>query len=337
MRSSIIKNLLFVFIVVFLFFAFGRPFTVTADMKAREVAKVKIPQYSFVTKWGSKGSGDGQFNTPFGVAADSIGKNIFVSDTLNDRIQRFDSNGNFLGKWGSKGSGNFQFNQPTGISAKNGNVYVADQLNYRILGFNQNGTSLLTKWGTQGSGNDQFLALRGIALAPSGAFIYVVDTSKNVIQKFVITGKYLLNFQSGMNRPASVAVDSAGNAYVVSADGLFSIRVKKFNSNGMPIPDGEWNDYKYGIDWGKISFGIAVDPVGNFIFSDYEKHCIWIFDHSKGMFTTLGSEGSGNGQFKNPTGVAVMLLIAATIASRSSKRTIESAARPFDFIGFMLQ
>src|SRR5439155_11111231 len=43
---------------------------------------------TFLTKWGSNGSGDGQFNTPVFVAVDGSG-NVFVADNGNDRIQKF--------------------------------------------------------------------------------------------------------------------------------------------------------------------------------------------------------------------------------------------------------
>jgi hypothetical protein len=42
----------------------------------------------FLTKWGSFGAGDGQFNEPFGVATDNRG-DVYVGDTLNHRIQKF--------------------------------------------------------------------------------------------------------------------------------------------------------------------------------------------------------------------------------------------------------
>ena len=55
-----------------------------------------------------KDTGDGQFNGPNGVATDSSG-NVYVADTDNNRIQKFDSNGNFITKWGFDGDGDGQF------------------------------------------------------------------------------------------------------------------------------------------------------------------------------------------------------------------------------------
>ncbi|MBI4200532.1 MAG: 6-bladed beta-propeller, partial [Chloroflexi bacterium] len=46
----------------------------------------------FLAKWGSFGSGDGQFNEPRGVAVDAAG-NVYVADYGNDRIQKFASGG----------------------------------------------------------------------------------------------------------------------------------------------------------------------------------------------------------------------------------------------------
>jgi DNA-binding beta-propeller fold protein YncE len=44
---------------------------------------------TFITKWGSSGTGDGEFNSPQGVAVDPSTGNVFVADTFNDRIQVF--------------------------------------------------------------------------------------------------------------------------------------------------------------------------------------------------------------------------------------------------------
>jgi len=53
----------------------------------------------FLLKFGSEGSGTGQFGGISGIVVDSSG-NIFVGDGENSRIQKFDSNGKFLLQWG---------------------------------------------------------------------------------------------------------------------------------------------------------------------------------------------------------------------------------------------
>lgn len=52
----------------------------------------------FITKWGSQGSGIGQFDQVFGVAPDSS-HNVFVADKFNHRIQKFTNYGGFISKW----------------------------------------------------------------------------------------------------------------------------------------------------------------------------------------------------------------------------------------------
>jgi hypothetical protein len=86
-------------------------------------------------KWGSSGSGDGQFDHPTGITVDGAG-HVYVADTGNNRIQEFTSTGDFIAKWGSSGSGNGQFNQPEDVATDGaGNVYVADMGNHRIQEF----------------------------------------------------------------------------------------------------------------------------------------------------------------------------------------------------------
>jgi len=112
-----------------------------------------------------------------------------VVDTNNNRIQKFDSSGNFLLKWGknagagSSGSDDGQFNLPQGVSVdSSGNVYVADAGNHRIQKFDSNGNFLLT-WGTFGSDDGEFRGPTGVAVDSSGN-VYVTDPSRWRIQKF---------------------------------------------------------------------------------------------------------------------------------------------------------
>jgi PKD repeat protein len=135
-------------------------------------------------KWGSGGSGDGQFSDPSGVAVDSSG-NVYVSDSGNNRIQKFSSNGSFLDKWGSGGSGDGQFATPYGVIIDpSGNLYAADKYNNRIQKFDSTGL-FLTKWGSVGSGNGQFRYPLGVAI-DSSSNVYVADSDNYRIQKFAL-------------------------------------------------------------------------------------------------------------------------------------------------------
>src|SRR2546426_229589 len=69
----------------------------------------------FVLKWGSWGFGPGQFEYPYGLAADAQG-NVYVADKGNDRIQKFRGDGTFIRQWGGGGSDPGQFDGPTGIA-----------------------------------------------------------------------------------------------------------------------------------------------------------------------------------------------------------------------------
>jgi tripartite motif-containing protein 71 len=89
---------------------------------------------AFLTKWGSGGSGDGQFSHPMKVTVDDAG-NVFVTDKDNNRVQKFISNGSFLTKWGSLGSGDGQFNLPYGIAIHTPYIYVTDHYNHRVQVF----------------------------------------------------------------------------------------------------------------------------------------------------------------------------------------------------------
>ena len=91
---------------------------------------------TFVTKWGTKGIGDGEFSShAHGIAIDQS-NNVYVTDRFNNRIQKFTSNGTFLTKWGTNGTGNGEFNEPhsSAIDSLN-NVYVSDMNNHRVQKF----------------------------------------------------------------------------------------------------------------------------------------------------------------------------------------------------------
>ena len=191
----------------------------------------------FLSKFGSFGTGDGQFSSPYGITVDSS-NNIYVTDYGNDRIQKFNSASTYQSQFGSSGSGDGQFDRPSAIALdSSGNIFVTDYLNHRIQKFNSAGV-FLSKFGSFGTGDGQFSYPSGIALDSSGN-IYVADSVNNRIQKFDSAGIFLSKFGSSgtgdgqFDRPDSIAFDSSDNIYVAD---FGNNRIQKFGTTIQSTP-----------------------------------------------------------------------------------------------------
>jgi DNA-binding beta-propeller fold protein YncE len=106
----------------------------------------------------------GDFGAPQGVAVDSDG-NVFVTDTLNNRVEIFDADGNFISLFGKHGDGPGYFARPKGIAVDgDGHIWVADEMEDRLQVFNREG-QLLTYIGMgHGELPGQFKTLVGVAI-----------------------------------------------------------------------------------------------------------------------------------------------------------------------------
>jgi hypothetical protein len=139
---------------------------------------------AFANKWGTEGTGGGQFYNPQDVALAPNGS-VYVADTDNHRIQKFTSEGVFVSLWGTEGTSDGQFNGPWGIAvAPDGSVYVTDNNNHRIQKFTSGGR-FVSKWGEFGTGDGRFNYPIGIAVASNGS-VYVADIANHRIQKFSV-------------------------------------------------------------------------------------------------------------------------------------------------------
>jgi len=106
----------------------------------------------------------GDFAAPQDAAVDKDG-NVYVTDTLNNRVEIFDADGNFIRLFGQHGDGPGYFARPKGIAVDcDGHIWVADEMQDRLQVFNREG-QLLTYVGLgHGSLPGQFEALVGVAI-----------------------------------------------------------------------------------------------------------------------------------------------------------------------------
>ncbi len=181
----------------------------------------------------------GAMNLPHGVDLDASG-NVYVADTNNNRIQKFDSSGNFLRAWGKdvidigvndSGTGAFEIcvagmdicktaaagtglggevSQPFDVAVNAGSVYVADRNFKRIQVFNTSGT-FVAAWGRD---------VDGVVVSP-GAEICVTALNCKTGVAGGLGGEF--------NNPTGVETDATGNLYVAEQAGH---RIQKLSSTG---------------------------------------------------------------------------------------------------------
>jgi len=168
-------------------YAFNRPtglaFTPNGDFYVSDgYENSRVIKFSkdgeYLTHWGRKGTGDGEFNLVHDVCVDSRGR-VYVADRTNARVQIFDGNGKFLGKWTDVGS-------PWGLYyvARENAIYMADGVNNRVVKLNLDG-QVLGVLGGFGKAPGKFDFAHNLAVDSTGA-IYVAEIKNWRVQKFAV-------------------------------------------------------------------------------------------------------------------------------------------------------
>ncbi len=124
--------------------------------------------YKLLRKIGTPGkkhllTDPGNFALPTNAAVDKEG-NVYVTDTLNNRVEIFDPDGQFIRTFGKNGDGPGQFARPKGIAIdRDGHIWVVDAVQQRVQVFDTEGR-LLIYFGQPGDWPGQFSAPYDIAI-----------------------------------------------------------------------------------------------------------------------------------------------------------------------------
>ena len=224
-----------------------------------------------VRKFGSCGSGNGQFRYPAGVAFDSD-DHLYVADHINHRVQKFTIDGKYLLQFGGEGSENGKLKYPRGLAVHNHKVYVTDYSNKLISVFQTDGKfhhtigsgQLGDPYDVTVNGNNQLL---------------VADLDHHCIYTFTLDGDYVGKFgtcgtgRGQLSGPYGIAVDLYG--FILVSD--YNHRVSIFDKNGNFVhcfgsPGSAIGQFQY-------PYAIAVSANGNVYVSDSNNKRIQVFSY----------------------------------------------------------
>ncbi len=277
------------------------------DHGANEVGEWIPPEaggahLNFSTQFGNKGTGNGQYSEPEGVAVDGQG-NIWVVDNLNNRIEKLSAQGAFLASYGKEGSGEVQFHGPTriAINKSTGNLYVTDTWNNRVEELSSSGT-YVAAFGTSGSGT--LKEPDGVAIDSSGN-VWVSDRGNDRIVEFSSAGTYIAAYgkegsgEVQFNRPDEIAI-SGEDVYVSDP---YNHRIEELTTKGAFVRTWGYEGDGSGEFWSPA--GITTDAAGNLYIVDYSADHVEEFSPTGAYKATFSSEGSGEGQLTHPVGDAI--------------------------------
>ena len=223
-------------------------------------------------------------------------RNIYVADTGNSRIQKFNSDGEFLSSWETNGFENGELQSPVGIAIYENNVYVVDEKQNTVQKFDNDGNFIL-KWGEFGNENGQFIEPQGITINSNGV-VYVADSMNHRIQIFTSDGEFLSSFGNYGFRDGSlkIPVDVAvyGDFIYVSDPGNY--KIEKYTSDGIFLKSFDYNFAGSQVRPG----GLIVDPNGDIYFVDAVKYRVVKMNSDGKTITSWGNIGTGNGKFLEP-------------------------------------
>jgi predicted membrane-bound mannosyltransferase/DNA-binding beta-propeller fold protein YncE len=259
---------------------------------------------------GKPGGARGQFSAPAGLAVDHEG-NLYVADSGNHRIQKFDGDGHFLGVFGTPGGNEGQLNEPWGVAVDSeGNIYVADTWNHRIQKFDSN-FRFLKAWGgpfldvgKRQPGPLELFGPRSIAIDADGN-VWVTDTGNKRVLKFDSDGNFLAQFgvpgtgPGQFDEPVGIAIAPSGEILVADT---WNRRIQRFS------PEFEYLGEIPVESWGSQAVTdkpyLAVLDDGRVVASDPANGVVLVFDSEGRQVASWRAPASAT-EVSRPVGVAV--------------------------------
>ena len=272
---------------------------------------------TFLAKWGGQSGlntvpSNGTFRNPTGIATDSNGY-VYVVDSGNARIQKFDQNGTYVSKWGEQGTGRGQFSTPALIAVdSSGDVYVTDTTTALIQKFSSTGTFLnswnLSAYSSLVNNTQLNSKVYPLAIATDEVGnVYVSTTPAGIVKLSpdgILIGKWKVHATTSTLFgfiPGLAVNHKNGNLYAVF-DSL-EPKVQVYSTQGDFIK--EWGGRASTDDQIIAPIGISTDSLGN----------VFVLDSGHWRVDELASSGASylnrwnlslsSDTYARPSGIAV--------------------------------
>ncbi|MBN1560090.1 NHL repeat-containing protein [candidate division KSB1 bacterium] len=257
---------------------------------------------TFLFAFGEKGEQPAQFNRPLGVSADAKG-NVYVSDSGNNRLQKFTPQGELIAFIGGFGWEKEQFQFPIDIFVYNSlDIFVADFDNNRIERYDKD-----LNWLTSYYSNDnwsakmRFLFPISVCVSLHGDF-FIVDSENDRVIKLNASFEPELSFGdydwgAGVLQEASHIYVSKNDVIYVTDPGAHKILVYDYYGNFL---------YDVGVGELVTPKGLCVDDQEQIFVADASKNQVLTFDKNGRLLLTIGSLSSKFAGFNEPSDVTII-------------------------------
>ena len=259
---------------------------------------MNVPRYTTcrtpIVATGKEVQAPGELFLPQGVAIHEETHQIFVANYDNHRVEIFSETGEFISQLGVG-----QLSIPHGIAIHGDSLYVSCVLDYTVSQFSLIEMGHVRRIGGHGSNNGQFSSPRQLTTDFSGR-VFIADCNNNRICIHDPDLNHLSNItHQSLSRPSDVKV-SRDCLYVLCPNNNPCMLVLTLEGDILHtlITCGD------GMDMSRPFF-FCLNPLNNFVLSDYESHSIRVFSPEGNLLHTIGSEGHQPGMFYHPVGVDI--------------------------------
>lgn len=276
-------------------------FTLVFVEASKAQAPGKTIVLKFIVAFPEADASWGSLSNPQALAIDPEGQ-VYVADTGNHRIVKFDRLGNVLQSAGGFGWEREQFDRPLDLTVKTGlDLFVADYNNERIERYDLKLNYISSFYSDNALPSSlQFGFPSGVDISRHGE-IFIVDDDHNRVLKLDKEGRPDLGFgdfnwgEGQLYLPARVEVSPTDQVYV-SDQKANQIVVFDYYGNFVA---------RFGGDVLLNPTGLAFAADGKLYAADTGHHQIAVFDKRRQLIFRWGARGSQTGAFDQPADVAI--------------------------------